>query len=78
MGPAPDAHESRLGFILNHLITDELPFERRAICNSDPVTGQAGWYDVRVRIRPADDDEPQRLRKSKPTHPVLPRVIDKA
>jgi hypothetical protein len=22
--------------------------------NSDPVTGQAGWYDVRVRIYPAE------------------------
>ncbi|MCX7226246.1 MAG: hypothetical protein NT071_11720, partial [Burkholderiales bacterium] len=25
--------------------------------NSDPITGQAGWYDVRVRIRPAEPDE---------------------
>ena len=25
--------------------------------NSDPVTGQAGWYDVRVRIRPAAAQE---------------------
>ena len=29
------------------------------ISNSDPVTGQAGWYDVRVRIYKAADDEPQ-------------------
>ena len=28
------------------------------ISNSDPVTGQAGWYDVRVRIRPVGPDEP--------------------
>jgi len=27
--------------------------------NSDPVTGQAGWYDVHVRIYPADADEAQ-------------------
>ena len=47
---APDADESRLGFLLNHLITDELP---GGMSNSDPVTGQAGWYDVRVRISPA-------------------------
>jgi hypothetical protein len=26
--------------------------------NSDPITGQAGWYDVRVSIRPAEADEP--------------------
>ena len=25
--------------------------------NSDPITGQAAWYDVRVRIYPADDGE---------------------
>ncbi|MEJ8839897.1 molybdopterin oxidoreductase family protein [Ramlibacter sp. AN1133] len=50
---APDADESRLGFLLNHLITEELPFGSGRISNSDPVTGQAGWYDVRVRIRPA-------------------------
>jgi len=27
---------------------------------SDPVTGQAGWYDVRVRIYRASADEPAR------------------
>jgi hypothetical protein len=27
--------------------------------NSDPVTGQAGWYDVRVRIYAAGADEPR-------------------
>ena len=58
---APDANESRLGFLLNHLITDELPGAHGSgrISNSDPVTGQAGWYDVRVRIRRAGDDEPR-------------------
>jgi hypothetical protein len=40
--------------LLNHLITDEIPFKGGAISNSDPVAGQAGWYDVRVRIRLAD------------------------
>ncbi|MCL4746854.1 MAG: hypothetical protein KJZ83_15790, partial [Burkholderiaceae bacterium] len=25
------------------------------LSNSDPVTGQAAWYDVRVRIYKADD-----------------------
>jgi anaerobic selenocysteine-containing dehydrogenase len=28
------------------------------ISNSDPVTGQAGWYDVRVRLYPADAGDP--------------------
>jgi hypothetical protein len=51
---ASDANESRRGFLLNHLITDELPSAGERISNSDPVTGQAGWYDVRVRIYPAE------------------------
>jgi anaerobic selenocysteine-containing dehydrogenase len=54
---APGADESRLGFLLNHLITEELPFQGGTISNSDPITGQAGWYDVRVRIRPAEAPE---------------------
>jgi anaerobic selenocysteine-containing dehydrogenase len=48
---APDSNESRLGFLLNHLISEEF---------SDPVTGQAGWFDLRVRIRRAEDGEPRR------------------
>jgi sulfite dehydrogenase (quinone) subunit SoeA len=55
---APGADESRKGFLLNHLISEELPFGAGTISNSDPVTGQAGWYDVRVRIRPAEPGEP--------------------
>jgi anaerobic selenocysteine-containing dehydrogenase len=54
---APGADEARKGFLLNHLITDELPMAGGPISNSDPVTGQAGWYDVRVRIRPAGPEE---------------------
>ncbi len=54
---APGADESRKGFLLNHLISEELPFDGGSISNSDPITGQAGWYDVRVRIRPAEPGE---------------------
>ncbi len=50
-----------LGFLLNHLISDELPQSTASagapLSNSDPVTGQAGWYDVRVRIYKAGADE---------------------
>ena len=61
-----DANESQRGFLLNHLISEELPaasggglgFGAR-ISNSDPITGQAAWYDVRVRIYPAQPDEAQ-------------------
>ena len=51
-GLAPGANEFTKGFILNHLIADELGEGAGRISNSDPVTGQAGWYDVRVRIAP--------------------------
>ena len=61
-GLDPDANEARRGFLLNHLISEELPAgaDGRRLSNSDPLTGQAAWYDVRVRISRAGDDEPRR------------------
>ena len=58
---SPDANESQRGFLLNHLISEELAGEGGGapISNSDPLTGQAAWYDVRVRIYPAGAEEPQ-------------------
>jgi len=55
----PGANEAQKGFLLNHLISEELPtqVEGKRMSNSDPVTGQAGWYDVRVRIYKAGADE---------------------
>ena len=57
---APDANESRDGFLLNHLISEELPVRGSdaRISNADPVTGQAAWYDVRVRLVKCGTDEP--------------------
>ena len=61
----PGADESKKGFLLNHLISELLP-EREGgyrYSNSDPVTGQAAWYDLRVRVEKASDQsdvsEPQ-------------------
>jgi anaerobic selenocysteine-containing dehydrogenase len=56
-----DANEAKQGFLLNHLISEELAASREGDCisNSDPITGQAGWYDVRVRIYPAAEGEPE-------------------
>jgi anaerobic selenocysteine-containing dehydrogenase len=68
---APDADEARKGFLLNHLITDELPQGGTRISNSDPVTGQAGWYDVRVRIYPAQAEE---AKSVSPEFPTLPQT----
>ncbi|MCF6257177.1 MAG: molybdopterin oxidoreductase family protein [Gammaproteobacteria bacterium] len=55
----PEANESQKGFLLNHLISEELPAHDAGthISNSDPITGQAGWYDVQVRIYKADANE---------------------
>ena len=62
---APEANE---GFLLNHLIHELLPPRGDGLrwSNSDPVTGQAAWFDLRVKIEkvPAPDQ----------AHPVLPRI----
>lgn len=50
-----DAPEGTEGFLLNHAISELLPPEKDGYrySNSDPVTGQAAWYDLRVRIEKA-------------------------
>ena len=48
---ARNAPENVEGFLLNHLIDESLRTRdgvQRA--NADPVTGQAAWFDLRVRI----------------------------
>ena len=48
----PNAPESNKGFLLNHLISDVLPKKRDGkprMSNSDPITGQAAWYDLKVK-----------------------------
>ena len=47
------------GFLLNHLIHELLPPKGDGMrwSNSDPVTGQAAWYDLRVRIEKAEAGE---------------------
>ncbi|MEO1114140.1 MAG: molybdopterin oxidoreductase family protein [Pseudomonadota bacterium] len=50
-----DAPEATSGFLLNHLIHELLPPKGDGLrwSNSDPVTGQAAWFDLRVRIEKA-------------------------
>jgi anaerobic selenocysteine-containing dehydrogenase len=47
------APEADRGFLLNHVISEFLPVgdDGRQRTNSDPVTGQAAWFDLRVRVR---------------------------
>jgi len=54
-----DAPEARRGFLLNHLISELLPEQPDGSrwMNSDPVTGQAAWYDLKVRLRKATPTE---------------------
>ena len=51
-GLSEDAPEATKGFLLNHLIDELLPDrgDGRRWSNSDPITGQAAWFDLRVRI----------------------------
>jgi len=52
----PKAPEATKGFLLNHLISELLPAKGDGMrwSNSDPITGQAAWFDLRVRIDKAD------------------------
>ncbi|MEZ5844693.1 MAG: molybdopterin oxidoreductase family protein [Hyphomicrobiaceae bacterium] len=71
-GLAPDAPEATRGFLLNHLISELLP-EREGgyrFSNSDPVTGQAAWYDLRVKIEKAAHVE------AGETSPHFERLVD--
>jgi anaerobic selenocysteine-containing dehydrogenase len=66
----PDAPEATHGFLLNHLIDELLP-ERTdgpGYANADPVTGQAAWFDLRVRIEKAAPAE------TRETYPLLPPI----
>ncbi|MBT4872918.1 MAG: molybdopterin-dependent oxidoreductase [Marinovum sp.] len=46
------APEATKGFLLNHLIHELLPAKGDGLrwANSDPITGQAAWFDLRVKI----------------------------
>ena len=65
-----DAGEAEKGFLLNHVIHELLPPRGDGLrwANSDPVTGQAAWFDLRVKIEkvgePADG-------RSQPAHPAI-------
>ena len=58
-----DAKEATDGFLLNHLIDDLLPEQAGGYryANADPVTGQAAWYDLRVRVERTENPPPASL-----------------
>lgn len=65
--------EAEQGFLLNHLIHELLPpkGDGRRWSNSDPITGQAAWYDLRVRIEKAEPDT-----ESQPHLPEMKNISD--
>jgi len=78
---APGAHETTRGFLLNHLISELLPPREGGYryANADPVTGQAAWYDLRVKIEkaaaPLDHTEPVFTALEAPPLSPRPRVL---
>ncbi|ODT25623.1 MAG: formate dehydrogenase [Hyphomicrobium sp. SCN 65-11] len=64
-GLSNDAPEATRGFLLNHLISELLPAKGGGYrySNSDPITGQAAWYDLRVHIEKA---APEAIEQSEP------------
>ena len=72
----PDAPEAKKGFLLNHLIHELLPPKNDGMrwANSDPVTGQAAWFDLRVKVEKAGAKEPA---ETAPQFDPLPRMNGK-
>jgi anaerobic selenocysteine-containing dehydrogenase len=69
-----DAPEATTGFLLNHLISELLPDKAEhgghRLSNSDPVTGQAAWFDCQVRVeRVAAEDHARGT--SEPAFPMV-------
>ena len=78
-----DSPEAVRGFLLNHVISEWLPSQQGfRLANADPVTGQAAWYDLRVRVTkcaPGEasgvtDPHPAALRPP-PRAPERPEIL---
>ncbi|MDE2305057.1 MAG: molybdopterin oxidoreductase family protein [Gammaproteobacteria bacterium] len=72
---ALDAPEFHRGFLLNHVISEYLPAKDDPIrfSNSDPVTGQAAWFDLTVRIERCEPDEPAETAPQPGANPLRVR-----
>ncbi len=70
----PDAPEAKKGFLLNHLIHELLPPKDDGMrySNSDPITGQAAWFDLRVKI-----EKVAAPSEAQPAHPPLKSPVPK-
>ncbi|WP_425071555.1 molybdopterin oxidoreductase family protein [Sagittula sp. S175] len=66
------APEATKGFLLNHVIHELLPPKGDGLrwSNSDPVTGQAAWFDLRVRIEKAAPPDTHIPAQTSPVPPA--------
>ncbi|MFN3954826.1 MAG: molybdopterin oxidoreductase family protein [Pararhodobacter sp.] len=76
------APEAEKGFLLNHLISELLPEAADGMrwANADPVTGQAAWFDLRVKIEkapPGGPSEPALTAQGSPVGRGPARVVQK-
>ncbi|KHA53796.1 molybdopterin oxidoreductase family protein [Sulfitobacter geojensis] len=69
-----DAPEATKGFLLNHLIHELLPPKADGMrwANSDPITGQAAWFDLKVRI-----EKTEAPKESRPEYPPIESPVGK-
>ncbi|SPJ24215.1 molybdopterin-dependent oxidoreductase [Palleronia abyssalis] len=64
---SPKAPEATKGFLLNHIIHELHPEKGDGLrwSNSDPITGQAAWFDCRVKV--------EKVKAPKVSHPAIVR-----
>ncbi|MFV0513034.1 MAG: molybdopterin oxidoreductase family protein [Jhaorihella sp.] len=72
-----NAPEATRGFLLNHLIHELLPprGDGHRWANSDPITGQAAWFDLKVRIERVA--APEEMNESQPQFPPIVSPVGK-
>ena len=71
-GLKPKAPEFTRGFLLNHVISEFLPGSGADApqSNSDPVTGQAAWFDLTVRLERCPPDTPDETAPRPDANPL--------
>ena len=69
-----DAPEATKGFLLNHIIHELQPPKGDGLrwANSDPITGQAAWFDLRVKI-----EKTTAPAEAQPAHPAQKSPVGK-
>ena len=70
-----DAPESTKGFLLNHIIHELMPPKGDGLrwANSDPITGQAAWFDLKVKIVKCTE-----AHECAPAHPAQKSPVGQA